>query len=74
MPQQLKLNKKTFYNCLGLLILFFALGLFFFGANTVGYSLGYFIGAALAILPTALPRLLIIGVVWVLIDRYLRNK
>lgn len=74
MLEQLNHYKKPFYICLGILTVFFALGFFIFGANVVAYSLGYFSGAALGTLSTALPRLLIIGVIWIFIDRYFRNK
>jgi hypothetical protein len=47
--------------------IFFAFGFYVFGPNVVGYSLGYMAGKALVILPLAIPRLLIMGLIWHLI-------
>lgn len=51
------------------MMVFFAFGFYVFGPNVVGYSLGYMVRKAFVILPVAIPRLIIIGLIWYLIAK-----
>lgn len=68
------LSKSTLYTSLTILAVFFTLGFAIFGPYTVGYSMGYFAAGLFTTLQAALPRLLLLAVLWVFFLRYINRK
>lgn len=67
-------SKHPLYSSLTILAAFFVLGFAVFGPYTVGYSLGYVAARLVTTLQAALPRLLLLAILWVFFLRYINRK
>lgn len=68
------LSKSTLYTTITILAAFFLLGFIIFGPYTVGYSVGYFAAGFLTTLQAALPRVLLLAILWILFLRLINRK
>ena len=68
------LRKSSLSTSITILAAFFVLGFALFGPYTVGYSVGYFAAGFFRTLQAALPRLMLLAVLWLFVLRYINRK